>query len=518
MASLKLLPGGKTGDFQNGTRLLDAMLEMGALVKTPCGGRGVCGKCRTRVAGEFSDPTDAETKFIGNRQDIRLACQATLTGDVAVYADEAQFVRPDSLPAADPADRYAIAADVGTTSISLALVNVSRGEQNELGSFLNPQGRFGHDVISRIAAAKERKARDAMGRLVRNAVMAAIEHALHALQLPVERIERIVFSGNTTMMYLLFGQDPSPLGQYPFTAEHLDFKAVPPSILGSGMRPHVHVAGLPAVSAFLGGDFLGGLTLCRRKGFGGYTFFIDLGTNGEMFVASPSGDVFAASCAMGPALEGMNISCGMTADEGAVTHVRIEGGALVYSMIGEGPPVGLTGTALIDLAAIFLSQGWISESGAFAAGLAEQKLFSPARFEGGATPKKMRLWENIFVSQKDIRNLQLAKGASLAATRFLLRAADCAQEEVRHVAIAGALGTHLDLDNFKRLGFVPSFSTASWHNLGNTSLQAAVCACFEERFVRQAAEQRGRVKEVELAADPAFNRDFLAALNFEALR
>jgi uncharacterized 2Fe-2S/4Fe-4S cluster protein (DUF4445 family) len=514
MISVNIIPGEQTGNFPEGTLLLDALLEMGIILKTPCGGKGICGKCRTRVEGALSDKTDAEIKTVGNETGIRLACQTKLAGNAGILIHENQFIDTKTYPAVNSKNRYAIAVDVGTTSVRLDLVDVSQGMEFHLDSFLNPQRRFGHDVISRIAAAKNPESRKTMTRMICRSIFTAIGSARKAMNLPVRRVEKIVFSGNTTMMHLLFGMDVSDLGRYPFTAEHLDFPDTVPGEDHNMLFPHARISAIPAVSAFLGGDFLGGLTLCYQKKLFENTFFIDLGTNGEMFLIHESGKIYAASCAMGPALEGMNISCGMTADEGAVTHVRLDSGKLAYTMIGQCLPMGLTGTALVDLTAIFLSERLILKNGAIASDLSQRQLPVPARFEEEKASKQIHLWNDISVSQKDIRSLQLAKAACLSSARLLLQKAGCKAEDVQHVLIAGALGSHLNLEHFRQLGFLPEFSRAIWQDLGNTSLQAAAAACIDDQFIRTAAGLRGKVTEVELARDPAFNHEFISALNF----
>lgn len=514
MISVQLVPGGKTGKFAKGTLLLDAMQDMGLTPKTPCGGKGICGKCRTRIAGELSGVTAVEKKVLNNDPGTRLACQAKISGNVRIFIDENRVSGDDAYPAVNPGDRFAVAADIGTTSVNLSLVNLPHRKIFKLASFLNPQRRFGHDVISRIAAANDPAVRQSMTRQIRQIIFSSIATALKAMGIPFPNIEKIVFSGNTTMLYLLFGMDVSRLGRYPFKTECLDFNDFTPSDISADLFPNARIFAMPAASAFLGGDFVGGLNLCHEKGFYENTFFIDLGTNGELFLINGAKKIFAASCAMGPALEGMNISCGMTADSGSVTHVEIDSGILKYRMISPGPPVGITGTALIDIVSIFLAEGIILDNGAFSADLQQRPLPHPARFSDGLKSKQICLWDDISISQRDVRNLQLAKGAGLTASRLILEAAGCSPEKVSHVLIAGAFGTHLDLDNFRRLGFIPEFPNAEFHFLGNTSLAAAASACADHEFLKDASHMRDQVKEVDLAAHPAFSSQFISALNF----
>jgi uncharacterized 2Fe-2S/4Fe-4S cluster protein (DUF4445 family) len=317
------------------------------------------------------------------------------------------------------------------------------------------------------------------------------------------------------MLHLFFGLDVTSMGIYPYQAQRLDFHGFKPKdIDGHDIFPNAHVLALPAASAFLGSDLIGGLALCQTDGFCRNTFFIDMGTNGEMFLINSSDQIVAASCAMGPALEGMNISCGMTADSGAITHIRLNQDILEYEMIPNGPPIGITGTALIDLFSILLETGHLTASGSFHPKIETRILPTPMRYEHTAKGRQINLWGNMVLTQADTRNVQLAKGASLAAARILLRETDCPPDDIEHVVVAGAFGQNIVQDNFRRLKFIPDFPSAQYHFLGNTSLKAAERACLDKNFITKAYLLRDRIQEVDLARHPDFEREFIAALNF----
>ena len=524
MGSVSLIPGGKTRSFKTDTLLLDALLDMGLHIQTACGGKGICGKCSVRAEGALSEPDENEKNLNFEKNGFRLACRSRILGDVSLYIEENETsVLNKALPSFNPDDTYAAAIDIGTTSIVVALVNLASKTSAELATVMNPQRRYGHDVISRISSAADMDISDTMSNLVQDAVLHTMSAALKDLGIPFGHIKRITFSGNTTMLYLLFGLDVSPLGMYPYRADHTDFAdseiAEKPALTGSlkikRVFPDATISALPVLSGFLGGDLTGGLAVCHVKGFTKNAFFIDLGTNGELFLTDGRGRIFAASCAMGPALEGMNISCGMTADDGAITHVWVESSELRYSMMGNGSPRGISGTAVVDLLAIFLETGIIRRSGTFSRDLENRRLPSPARCEYTSASKKIRLWGDIGVTQKDIRNVQLAKGASLAASRLLLGQAGSSSEDIERVFIAGALGRNLSMDNFKRLEFIPDFPNAEYHYLGNSSLMAAQEACLDETFITRAMELRDRAQEVNLSALPEFNKEFINALDFK---
>ncbi len=495
--TITLLPSGERQSFPCSTMLSDALFDMGILVNTPCGGRGTCGKCRVLLDGGTGEV---------------LACRTSITNDLMVHAQTDRPFNYRDLPEIKSAVRIAAAVDIGTTTVKMSLVDITGRTAFELGSFFNPQQRFGHDVISRIAAGADPSVLSALKNLIRKAVRLRLEGALEELGLAPDRLERVVFSGNTTMLYLLLGIDVQPLGRYPYTAAFRDFPGLHARDLGMPAFANARVSVISVLSAFIGADLIGGLTLLSGMGITSNALFVDLGTNGELFFLGKGPVVHVTSCAMGPALEGMNISWGMSASEGAITHIRSTPEGLGYDTMGPGRPVGITGTALVDLMAVLLDEGVITPSGVLQA--PHGKSLGPGIPEGETDASQLRLWGDIRLTRKDIRNVQLAKAASLTAARFLLKTAGCDPTGVEHVFIAGALGEHLNLKNFLRLGFVPDFPNADYLVLGNTSLKAAEAACMDPDFLQRSVELRGRAEEVVLSCMPGFQDEFIGSLNF----
>jgi uncharacterized 2Fe-2S/4Fe-4S cluster protein (DUF4445 family) len=494
-----ILPSGARQEFPPGTLLSDALLDMGIAMRTPCGGRGTCGKCRVRI----EDPPGEV-----------LACRTPVTSDLAVRAEPAGPGPDTRVPALGPDSRISAAVDIGTTTVRISLVDITLGASFEIASFLNPQRRFGHDVISRIASIRDPSVMDAMAGLIRRAVRLRLGNALAAAGRTMGSLEAVAFSGNTTMLYLALGLDVKPLGRYPYTAGTRDFTGLSPETAGLATDSPAQVRALPVLSAFIGADLIGSLTLCHDAGHTRNTFFIDLGTNGELFLLDDRGRIFATSCAMGPALEGMNISWGMTAEEGAITHARQTTDGLSCDMIGEGEPAGITGTALIDVLAILLDRGIVSCSGAFSPDMDAMKLPAPLKPVSDEGSRALSLWGAVRLTQRDVRNVQLAKAASLTASRFLLHAADVRPEDITRVCVAGALGEHVDMGHFKRLGFIPDFPNAVFEYLGNTSLRAAERACLDPGFVQRAGTLRERAREVVLSGQKGFQDMFIRSLGF----
>jgi len=512
--TISILPEKASREFDEGTLLIDALADMGLALRTPCGGKGHCGKCGVYVTGRLSAPAPVEERFIARHPKMRLACQAAALGDVEVRHEARSGAPHRSLPGVDPYMEYGLAVDIGTTTMQTSLVELGGTRSFTLDAFLNPHRRYGHDVIGRLSASGEPAVYARLVSMLREAVRGSLEESCRAIGLPAGAVRRIVFSGNTTMLYFLFGLDVGPIGVFPYTAKRVDFDGFSAGELGLSGFPNARVTALPAASAFLGADLVGGLALTDTLGFSAHSFFIDIGTNGEMFVRNGSGKIFAASCAMGPALEGMNISYGMTADEGAINHLHVEGGAVRYAVIGGDTPQGICGTGIIDALAILLDENLLKKDGAFVApGDVQSRLF-PDGITMQDGQKQIRLCGDIVISQKDVRSIQLAKGASLSASHILLREAGCDPLEILHVFIAGAFGENLDIENFKKLKFISDFKNAEYRFLGNSSLQAAARACGSDEFMARSRALRDSLSIIELSAHPDFNDEFVRCLDF----
>ena len=499
---LTLLPSEIKKEFRHGKRLDEALLDMNHPLSTPCGGRGLCGKCRITAAGGLSGRTDAEKRLLPD-DSMRLACQATLEGDATVHLAGTSVTQALSVRLPEKVPPVCIAIDMGTTTIQVAAVHPVSGDILHHKTILNPQRSYGHDVISRISAASNDGSRFDLSRLLRTGITGAAMTLLEEINLHPADISCMAASGNTTMSYFLLGLGVSSLGVHPYRATVRDFEGFTSSILNLADVP-MYV--LPSASAFIGGDLVGGMALLDTGGTKENTFFIDLGTNGEMFLRTHDDRIFATSCAMGPALEGMNISHGMTADEGAITHARILHGSLVMDVTGGGKAAGISGTGLIDLVSLMLQEGSVTSSGSF--GISGQ-LFSVDAANG-----IISITDGISVSRQDIRNLQLAKGASLSAARILLKQACIDTRDIKNVVIAGAFGEHLDLANFKKLGFLPDFPEAVYSFRGNTSLLSAARACCDKKFIVHAERLRDRTSVIELSIQSDFQNVFMDSLNF----
>ncbi len=502
--TLTILPHKTVVSVDAGTTIADALFEAGIAINTPCGGKGICKKCAVRATGALSQPDTFEQSF--GDSNYRLACRAKIEGNAVVFADS--FRDTIHYPALNPEHTYAVAIDIGTTTLQISFIDMTANTVLPEIMLLNPQRRFGHDVIARISHAGNPAMATKLTQVLIDTIISVITTTCHLSQAKTHIIQEISVSGNTVMTYSLLGIDITPLGSFPYTTPVTTFDYYRNYRPINNFFPNAAVTVIPVASAFLGGDFLGGLGVLPRAS--GNSFFFDIGTNGEMAIIKSDGTIIATSCAMGPAFEGMNISGGMTATEGAITHFWLENSTLKYSSMGK--PIGISGTALIDIIAICLEKGIINTSGAIA------NIPTPLQNEITITSingvKALTIPDTVTITQLDIRNVQLAKGASLAAAKILLQESGLTEDDIDNVYISGSFGTNVNINNFIRLECIPHFKNARYHALGNTSLQAAITLLRNKEFMQHLYSIKNTITAIDLSMHKEFNDVYLQSLEF----
>ena len=478
--AVTFLPAGITVSVEPGTTLLQAERLAGLSPNAPCGGKGTCGKCKvTTRAGA-----------------IVLACQTIVDRDMTVTLPErsaAQIltggIAVDCAP--DGGDEYVLALDIGTTTVVAYLLSGKTGALLAQASTLNPQGQYGADVISRIQYVLEGGGKDMQG---------AILGALHALTMEVsrqagiapEQITRGAVVGNTAMHHLLLGIDPRPLITPPYMPKERQARELP----AKGLLPiSGTVRVLPNIAGFVGGDTVGCLVASRFDKRQELTLLIDIGTNGEMVLGNKD-RALACSTAAGPAFEGAKISCGMRGAEGAVDHVFLQDGKVQYHVIGDKAPLGLCGSGLLDLVAVLLETGDLDETG---------------RLERG----DYRLCDNVVLTQKDVREVQLAKAAIRAGIELMARHLGKPVESIERVLLAGAFGNYLDPASACKIGMIPPVLLERIQPIGNAAgAGAKLCALSAQEFAYGTKLAR-ETEFLELATLPEFQDQYVDCLTFE---
>ena len=465
----------------DGETLLDAIRRAGLPIEAVCSGRGTCGKCRVRVNG-------AE----------RLACETTAADGMIVEilssSGEQEIltgsgVMKNALP---PSGKTAIAIDIGTTTVVVKALDTGSGKEICIRAFANPQRIYGADVLSRINSAIDDAS--TLSGLIRAAVDQAVQDILcDDVYLEYREkysredqkkysCEKIVIAGNTTMMYLLLNLRCRSLGLVPFEPEYTPGLAYSYSEIFGKETLSCPVLIYPFISAFVGGDIVSGLVNIERhleSGEAPSYMLVDMGTNGE--IAFRNGErLITTSTAAGPALEGGNISCGMSSLPGAIYESAYEGnGDFSYKTIGGRPAAGICGSGVISLMATLIQAGLVSESGAFTDtgdSLAESSEQGPAYkgfviAEAGADGG-----ERIVFTQKDVREVQLAKGAIRAGIDILMEEMG---ETPRTLYLAGGFGQNINLESSILVGLIPEGLAGRIRLAGNTALGGCADACME---------------------------------------
>jgi uncharacterized 2Fe-2S/4Fe-4S cluster protein (DUF4445 family) len=522
-------PTGDRVEVAEGVTLRAAALLAGAPLPAPCGGLGACGGCAVSVSGDVDEPGCDERTLLSREaleSDVRLACRARVRGDVtvrplrAVPPAELRVVEsgdlreisvepPERRGVFGPAPLLGAAVDVGTTTVVVSLVDLRTGEPAGSASAANPQIAFGDDVISRIARAAEvgvAPLRDLVVRTVEDLALGLLEER----GLGVDHLGEVAIAGNPTMLHLLLGVDPAPLGTAPYGPAHVEAVERPAAAIGLARLGRARVYVLPGISAFLGADVTAGVLTTRLAERDTPTLFVDLGTNGEVVLRTPE-RLVGTSTAAGPALEGASIEQGMRAETGAVERVTLEADHLALATIGDAPPAGLCGSGVIDLVAALLEAGVLDATGLL-------RDDPPHPLAGRVSVRDgVRVFEvapGVRLSQRDVRQVQLASAAVATGIGMLLEAAGLPAGKVTAVVMGGGFGRHVRGEALARMGMIPPQWRDRVSFAGNTAIAGATRALLDRGQRRLASAIAHHVETIDLAARPDFGERFIRALDF----
>jgi uncharacterized 2Fe-2S/4Fe-4S cluster protein (DUF4445 family) len=482
-----------------GTALRDLLFTQG--VEFPCGGQGRCRGCRVQVLEGRASVNDAQRERLSAEElaaGWRLACQCALEDDLvielrqwdaAILVDETPF-------AFEPRAGLGVAVDLGTTTLVAQLLDLRTGHVLAVRTALNAQARFGADVMSRVRFAVAEGGALQLRDLIRQQIGSLVEQLVFAARVPEREITDVVVVGNTVMHHLFCGLDVEPLSRYPFESEQLGLQTFRGQELGWKLSGEAQVRFLPCLGGFVGSDILAGIlatNLSEREDLNG---LVDLGTNGEIVIGNHE-RLLCASTAAGPAFEGARISMGMRAATGAISEVKVEDHSIHCRVLGNVPPQGLCGSGLVDAVAAGLELGRIQPSGRFTDGAGAWELAAP-----------------VVLTQGDIRELQLAKGAIAAGIRILLDRSGASAGDLKKLYLAGAFGNYINRASAQRIGLI-SFPAEKVEAAGNTALLGAKLALFRpEGEDGSFARLRHQIEHVALNADQGFQETFVEEMAF----
>ena len=406
------------------------------------------------------------------------------------------------------AGRRCLAAfDIGTTTIAGYLLDGADGRTLAVESRMNPQAQYGADVIMRANYALEHGT-EALSMCVRKAVNEMLGSLAEDAGIRREDVFQVCVVGNTCMHHLFLGISPASLVHAPYTPAVSERLVLNAGDYGLAVQERAELIMLSDIAGYVGADTCGCLLAIRQDQQEEISLMIDIGTNGEMVLGNRERMV-TCSTAAGPAFEGAKIECGMRGAAGAVDHVKYEDGKWNYTTVGNKPAVGLCGSGLIDLVAGLLDAGMLDENGVLRSGQEKQGVFILVLPERGGNER------GVYLTQKDLGEVQLAKAAIAAGIQMLMERLGITEDDICSVYIAGAFGNYMDPVSAGKIGLLPATLVKKVKPVGNAAGEGAKIALVNEKEMLEMDELVRKIEFVELAASADFQDHFIDELGFE---
>ena len=500
--------------------ILKNLQQYGIYINAPCGGRGSCGKCVIRCIDGWLEITEPDRRFLKESQlelGYRLACYAYIKSDIVISLeslkeDEFEILTNQSAKQLinnaenelcesrkNLTKQYGIVADIGTTTIVMQLIDLENGELIDTFATINKQRSYGADVIARIEASNRGEG-VALQSSIKSQLLEGIDVLIGDEEID---IQKMAIAGNTTMIHLLMGYDCKTLGVAPFKPVDIHTISTFYKEFFENDTRSFPIQILPSLSAFVGGDIMAGLLAVDVINKDEISIFIDLGTNGEMAIGNKD-KILATSVAAGPAFEGGNISSGIGSVSGAICQVNIEKDHIQCKTIQDKSPIGICGTGVLELVYELLESDWMDETGRL-----EEK------FEDGILLSISEEGNEIIFTQKDVREIQLAKSAVRSGIETLMIRYEIEPEKIDKVYVAGGFGVNLDLEKAIGIGLFPKSLENKIVMIGNACLKGLIEVVKNNSI--KAVEKIVEIStEIDLSRDKDFNELYMDYMYFEA--
>lgn len=509
MPTIKIIFNEKASEHTalSGQTLLPFLRDLGySLPPAPCGGNGRCGKCLVNVVRDGKSTTEPACLTLTDTDMTVLLEEIS----IAVY-DAAGYChfRPDK-----GADGIGAAIDIGTTTIVLYLADLADGRILAVRSGPNRQRGYGADVISRAQHIMENPdglylLTEAIRRQIGEYLLAACAEADRA----VSDLKALSVCGNTIMEHIFAGLSPESIAIAPSIPLSLFGESIEAGLTGLPISHGLPVYIAPCLSGYVGGDIMSGLLASGAYREDGNCLFLDIGTNGELALGM-DGSFLCCATAAGPAFEGAEVSCGMAGMAGAISRVWIDDKEEVrFKVIGNASPTGICGSGLIDALAVLLELGLIDKTGRL---LPKDEVSGPMRERLAEKDGRVRFYldENIYISDADVRKLQLAKAAIAAGIQTLLTETGLRPEDIHTVHLAGGFGNYMDKNSAARIGLIPGALADKIVLDGNSAGIGAVSLLISKRAREEIEKLRKRCTYFELSGSAVFNDRFINCLTF----
>jgi uncharacterized 2Fe-2S/4Fe-4S cluster protein (DUF4445 family)/ferredoxin len=528
-----VLPSGSErifpSDGEPGTSLAELLARGGHPLNTRCGRGSRCDGCVVRLhnGSVVHRSSGRQVDANGHPRSIRACEYAPLDGiALQIEVPERSLLRRlphvvsqfqlsvpagnDPLVATPALEDLGAAIDVGTTTVAILLVRLATGEIIGRATNFNAQVQHGADVLTRINLCRNDGAMTGTLRtsVIDQTLVPLLKSAAAEANADLKHLRCMAVAGNTTMLHLVAGEDPSDLGIVPFTPRFLDHRELRISEL-SLFAPAAAVHLLPGCSAYVGADLAAGAVASGLFYDAGPSLLVDIGTNGEIILKSGD-DFYGCATAAGPAFEGVGMSCGTYAGEGAVSHLRLSTSpfGIEMNVIGAAgaKAMGICGSAYIDFLAEGIRSGLLTATGRFDLDRVSNADAYITRSEAG---RVLQLAEDLSISELDISKLLQAKAAIAAGIETLLRRAGLEARQVKTLHLAGGFGMHIDIDSAIACGLLPGFTRGQIRVVGNTSLAGAYLALLDKSAIHEMRQLRRRMTIVELNQDPSFESCYI---------
>jgi len=518
-------PDNRQISIHAGATVIEAAAQAGIILNSDCGGKGTCRKCVVGIEPDGREVLSCQHHIESDLtvtipDSSRFFEQKILTEGIETGAQFEPDIYKKYLKDATEDKIFGVAVDIGTTTVVAKLINMKDGKCLATQAALNPQTRYGDDVISRIAYAQNDKKSAELQKSIIDCINELITKLCGQASKETSQIYELCAVGNTTMNHIFLKQPIVQLGQAPYRAYSVDAQDVPPRRLHLLMNPAGNIHTVENIAGFVGSDTTAVALATDIDSAEQMTLVIDIGTNGELVLGTRN-KLYAASCAAGPAFEGARIYCGSRAVYGAIQAVIINNDDIDSDVIGNCAARSICGSGLIDAAAVMLDLGIIDKTGRFAkpdtlAGKVPEKIIGriiehngqPAFVLADANEKK------VILTQKDVREIQLAKAAIRAGIKILLNKIGLKDTDIMQILLAGAFGNYIRPQSALKTGLLPEVGLERIRFVGNAAAAGAQALLLSSRYRGKALQLARKIKYVEIANTKEFQNIFSESMSF----
>ncbi len=448
----------------DGAILSDILIKSDKKLPHLCGGKGTCKKCLVLVNGKKE-----------------LSCQYEIKSDIDVVLSEndAIFSETGANESGTITENCCLVLDIGTTTLALALVSLDEKEIIKVKTATNPQRAFGGDVLTRIEYCNKNGVSELQTLLIKEINKMIDEFVVCS-------VNTMYVSGNTTMLHLFFGVDPSSIGVAPYTPVFLESKKI--KAVDIGLKNIENVISLPCISSFVGADLVAGVNHANLPNNNKYNLLVDLGTNAEIVLYN-SDYLLCTSAAAGPCFEGANITCGMSATDGAIYSYSADGS---FQTINNKTPKGICGTGLIDIIAVLFEKGVIDETGYMDC-------------------EEFFITDSVKLTQSDIRQFQLAKSAVYSGVSALLKEKSISFSDIENLFISGGFSAKINIENAVKIGLLPKELKDKCIPINNSSLLGTIKYALEQNDLSVYTKN---AEYIDLSTNSYFSDLFIENMEF----